>query len=62
VRSNGEFVLQHPLHHSNNACPAHGPTAAAGWKPGRYIACMRRFWPASCAHGKRANFEVVSGR
>jgi hypothetical protein len=62
ARSNGEFVLQHPLHYSNNACLAHGPTAMAGRKPSKLYSTHAAFLASLIRAWQHTNLEVFSGR
>src|SRR4030081_3102959 len=60
--SNGEFVLQRPLHHAKMPAVPTLPLQRPTEKPCGYIAQRRPRWPVTSGHSKYANFAGFSGR
>src|SRR5216683_4934761 len=60
--SNGEFVLQRPLHHAKTSAVLTVPLQPPTEKPCGYIAQRRTRWPVTSGHGKCADFAGFSVR
>src|SRR6266851_438199 len=60
--SNGEFVLQRPLHHAKTSAVLTVPLQPPTENPCGYIAQRRTRWPVTSGHGKCADFAGFSVR